>query len=78
MGGNFIGDSTQLSFLQLAEAQDIFTWKITGSIQQGAKTYTATGTGFVTKYDNGPWENNKAVEYSATIQITGTITESVA
>lgn len=76
--GNFIGDSTQLSFLQLAAAQETFTWKLTGSVQQGAKTYTATGLGWVTKYDNGPWENNKAVEYAVSIQITGPITESVA
>jgi hypothetical protein len=78
ISGNFIGDSTQLSFTPLMQAQDLFTWKITAPVQRNTKTYTATGIGYIAEYGLGPFENNKAVDYAAKIQITGVYTESVA
>lgn len=82
MTGNFIGDSSQLNFLQCAEAQTILAWKITAPVNQigGVPTqvYTATGIGYVADYSSGPLEQNKAFEYKLGIQVTGTISESVA
>jgi hypothetical protein len=76
--GNFIGDASQLSILPLAAAQTIIAWKVTAPVDKGSKTYTATGTGYIAKYENGPMEQNKANEFSLDVQITGTITEAVA
>ena len=83
LGGNFIGDATQLSVATMAVANatqttPTFTWVITAAVQNGAKTYTATGTGYISKYKNGPFENGKPVEFSFALQITGFISESVA
>lgn len=76
--GNFIGDTTQLNFTTLAQAQTIFPFKITAPLQRNAKTYTFIGSGFVASYKPGPWENNKAVEFHLEIQMTGSYTETVA
>jgi hypothetical protein len=35
------------------------------------------GTGFITKYETGPFEPNKKIDFAADIQITGNITETV-
>lgn len=78
IGGNFTGDASQLSLLSLAQSQTVFWWKITAPVNKSTQTYTATGSGYISKYDNGPLEKNKPFEFSAEIQITGSITESVA
>lgn len=77
-GGNFIGDPSQLSITSLAQAQTIFPFRILSSVQQGAKTYTLLGRGFVANYKNGPFEINKAIEFMMDIQLTGAYTETVA
>lgn len=81
--GNFVPTGTgaggdQLNFTTLAQAQAIIEWKIIAPVLKNTKTYTALGTGFVTEYSPGPFENNKAVEFTAKIQITSTYSESVA
>jgi hypothetical protein len=76
--GNFIGDATQLNFVTLAQAQTVFPWKITAPMQKGTKTLTSTGTAFVTDYENGPFESNKKIDFKVTMQVTGTITDTVA
>ncbi len=76
--GNFIGDTTQLNFNTLAQAQTVFPWKITAPMQKGAKTLTSTGLCFVVDYETGPFEANKKIDFKATLQMTGTITEAVA
>lgn len=76
--GNYIGDTTQQSIPALGVGQVIGFYKIVASVQRGAKTYTQTGSGFITKWEVGTFENNKAVDYSFTLKITGTITETVA
>lgn len=78
MGGNFIGDATQLNITTLAQAQTIFPFQIIASMQQGAKTYTLTGHAFISSYKNGPFEINKAIEFAVEIQMTGAYTEAVA
>lgn len=75
---NFIGDSSQLAITPLMQGQDIFTWKIVAPVQRNTKTYTATGTGFISEYGPGPFENNKAVDLAFKFQITGVYTEAVA
>ncbi len=77
IAGNFIGDTSQLSLLALAQAQTVFSWKITAPVDKGSKVYTCTGIGYIAKYENGPFEQNKAIEYMADVQISGTITETV-
>jgi hypothetical protein len=78
VGGNFIGDATQLNFTALAQGQTIFPFKVTAPVQQNSKTYTLTGQGFIVGYKNGPFETNKAIEYMVDIQMTGAYTETVA
>jgi hypothetical protein len=80
--GNYVGDATQASILALAEGQYIIAWKITAPVDQvggnTTKTATWTGIGFVKTYGVGPFEQNKALDYKVGIQISGTMTESVA
>lgn len=78
IGGNFIGDATQLNITTLAQAQTIFPIKVTAAMQTSTKTYTLTGQGFVVSYKNGPFELNKAIEFMCDIQLTGAYFEAVA
>ena len=75
--GNFIGDATQLNITTLAEARTVFPWKMTAPVDSGTKTYTLSGTGFVSKYETGPYEASKLNEFTFDLEITGTITETV-
>jgi hypothetical protein len=76
--GNFIGDASQLNITTLAQAQTIFPFQIIAPVQRGTKAYTLTGHGFISSYKPGPFENNKAIEFQAEIQLTGSYTEAVA
>jgi len=76
--GNFIGDATQLNFNTLAAGQTVFPWQITSPMQKGAKTLTSSGLAFVVDYETGPFEPNKAIDVKVSMQMTGTITETVA
>jgi hypothetical protein len=78
LSGNFLGTPDQLAFTLLAQAQDILAWQVLAPVQRNTKTYTATGYGFITEYSPGPFENNKPVEFTAKLQITGYVTESTA
>lgn len=75
--GNFIGDASQLAILTLAEAQTIFPFAGVAPMQRGVKTYTGSGIGYFSKYSVGPFENNKDIQFKATIQITGAYSEAV-
>jgi hypothetical protein len=77
-GGNFIGDATQLNITTLAQAQTIFFFEVVAPVQRNTKTYTFACNGFISSYKVGPFENNKAIEFTAEIQLTGTYTENVA
>ena len=77
--GNFIGDPTQASSLDtLAQNQTVFSWQWTAKVQNGAKTVTVAGSGFMTKNDLGPVEANRVMDYSLSIQTTGFSTVNVA
>lgn len=76
--GNFIGDSSQLNIAALAQAQTIFPFKIVAPVQRNSKTYTCVTNGFMSGYKPGPFENDKATEFQAEIQMTGAFTEAVA
>lgn len=78
MSGNYIGDTTQLAVTTTADARTIVPWKITAPVQKNSKTYTATGLGFWTKWEVGPIEPNKPIEWSGEFQMTGFVTEVVA
>ena len=78
LGGNFVGDATQLSITTLAQAQTIFPFKVIAPMSRQTKTYTLSGSAFVADYKNGPFEINKAIEYAVEIQMTGAYTEVVA
>jgi hypothetical protein len=75
--GQHTGDITHLQFLTMAQSQAFIPWQIVSSILRGTKTYTITGTGYITKYDPGPFELNKPIEFSTELQISGAITETV-
>lgn len=74
---NFLASADQTALYALEKAQTVFPWKIVASMQQGADTYTATGTGFVKEYHPGPWENDKPVDLMFKLQITGPVTETL-
>jgi hypothetical protein len=76
--GNFIGDASQLAIATLAQAQTIFPFQIKAPVQRNTKTYTCTMEGFIAAYKPGPFENNKAIEFSLEIQMTGAFVEAVA
>lgn len=76
--GNFIGDATQLMITTLAQAQTIFPFQVIAPVQREVKTYTVSCQGFIVGYKPGPFENNKAIEFSVDIQLTGAYTETVA
>lgn len=78
ISGNFIGDASQLAITTLAQAQTIFPFKVTAPVQRLTKTYTVVMQGFIAGYKPGPFEINKAVEFSAEIQLTGGYVETVA
>jgi hypothetical protein len=75
--GNFIGDTSQLNILTLAKARTVFPYKITAPINKGTQVYTQTGSGFISKYDNGPLEASVLNAFTMTIEIAGDITETV-
>lgn len=76
--GNFIGDATQLSIATAIAGRSEFPVRIKGPVQRLAKTLTVTGTGFFGKFDIGPFDSDKAIDYSADINLTGTSTYAVA
>jgi tail tube protein len=77
ISGNHIGDTSQLSILALSQTRTVFPFKITAPINKGTQVYTIAGNGFFSKYDVGQLEPNVLAEFSATIEITGTLTETV-
>jgi hypothetical protein len=77
VGGNFIGDATQLNILSLAKLRTVFPYKITAPCNNGTQVYTQTGSGFISKYDNGPFEPSALISFAMTIEIAGDITETV-
>lgn len=81
--GNFIGDASQLAIMTKAKnnaAQNPPTYPFRAKmpVQDGKKTYTVTGYGFVNKVEVGPAELNKPIEYAASFQVTGAVTEVTA
>ncbi len=76
--GNFIGDTSQLTIQTLAQNQTIFPFRILAPVQRNTKTYTMTGEGFISTLKVGPFENNKAIDFSSAFQITGAISQSTA
>ena len=77
LGGNFIGTADQLYFNLAMQAQALVPWSVVSNVGRG-KTYTQSGICYVSKYSSGPFENNKTIEFSVTVQIAGAITETVA
>src|SRR5260370_38395691 len=77
LSGNFIGDTSQLNILSLAESRSVFPFKITAPINKGTQVYTLTGSGFVSKYDNGPLEPSTLNAFTMTMEIAGELTETV-
>lgn len=78
LSGNWIGDASQLAILTDAQAQTSFNYTILAPAQQGTKTETRTGTGYFSSHKVGPYENNKPIEFSAEIQMTGPTVVTVA
>jgi hypothetical protein len=76
--GNFIGSSSQLNITTLAQNQTIFPFQLVAPVQRNTMTFTLTGNGFISSLKYGPFENNKAVDFSASFQQTGAYTQSVA
>ena len=78
MTGNYIGDASQLQFVMLAKARTPFPFQITAPMQKNTKVLTSVGVCFVTDYETGPFEANKKIDFKVMLQVTGTVTETVA
>jgi hypothetical protein len=76
--GNFIGDATQLNIQTLAQARTVFPFQTTSPVNSGTQVYTISGTGFIAKYDTGPFEPSKLIEFALTIEVTGSFNQTVA
>src|ERR1041384_7409636 len=72
IAGNFIGDDTQLNIQTLARARTVFDFTIVSPVNSGTQTYTVSGKGFIGKYDTGPFEVSKLIEFMTTIELSGT------
>lgn len=77
ISGNFIGDTTQLSIATLAAARTVFPFKTTSPVNSGTQVFTISGQGFISKYDPGPFEPSKLVEFALSIEISGAFTQTV-
>jgi hypothetical protein len=73
----FSGDATQLQIYTWQKGQNILNWEIVSGVKQYASTYTASGTGYITKFTVGPFENDKSIDAKVTLQITGPVTETI-
>ena len=62
----------------LSQAQTIFWFQVQAPVQNGSKTYTLSGYGYVADYSNGPFEDDKPIEFEVTIQLEGEYFETVA
>lgn len=78
MTGNFVGDTTQLNISSLAQARTVFPWRFTAPVNAGTQTYTATGMGFISRYEHDGIEASRIHEFTMEIEVTGNITEAVA
>lgn len=74
--GNYTGDASQQTITTLGQARTVFPFQITTTLGDGS-TYTLTGNGFVSKLAKGPFESDKKVDFSASIQCSGSFTETV-
>lgn len=77
ISGNLTGDETQLNISDLAQARTVFPFKITAPINKGTQLYSLFGTGFISKYEAGPFEPSKVQEFAMSMEITGSILETV-
>lgn len=73
--GNWLDDATQSNMYQLASTRTTFAFMVQNLVQNNSKTYTVTGSGFFEKITPlGKITADKAVKFSAQIQITGIVT----
>lgn len=77
VSGNLTGDTTQLNISVLAQQRTVFPFKMTAPINKGTQEYSLFGTGFISKYEAGPFEPSKISEFSMSMEITGSILETV-
>jgi hypothetical protein len=75
--GNFIGSASQLNITTQAQAQNIFPFQVIAPVVRNTMTFTLTGNGFISTLKYGPFENNKADEFTFAIQQTGSYTQTV-
>jgi hypothetical protein len=78
VSGNFTGDTSQLNIATLAAARTVFPFKTTSPVNSGTQVFTITGQGFISKYDPGPFEPSKLIEFNLSIEISGAFTQTVA
>lgn len=78
IGGNFTGNAQQLQISQYAQTQQEFRFNIVAPCNKKTQTYTFAASGYFSHYENGPFEDNKAIEFKADIQVIGAYTETVA
>jgi hypothetical protein len=77
--GNWLDDATQTNMYQLASTRQTFAFQVQNLVQNSSKTYTVTGMGFFEKIAPlGKVSADKAIKFSAQIQITGIVTISLA
>lgn len=77
VSGNFTGAASQLNIAALAAARTVFPFQTTSPVNSGTQVYTIASQGFISKYDPGPFEPSKLIEFALSIEISGAFTETV-
>jgi hypothetical protein len=76
--GNWLDDTTQMNMYNLASTRQIFAFQVQNLVQNNSKTYTVSGQGFFEKITPlGKITADKAIKFSAQVQITGIVTISL-
>jgi hypothetical protein len=76
--GNYIADATQQIFDTAQYGRTLIAWKTTAPVAGGTKVSTHSGVGYVAKVGKGPYEIDKPIDITVSIEVTGVVTEVVA
>jgi len=76
--GNYIGEASQAALDTVIAARLPVNYKITAPVDNGTKTLTRTGNGFLSKLKKGPFTNDNPSEVMFSLQTVGLPTDAVA
>lgn len=77
VSGNYIGETSQALIDTIAATGATVNYKITAPIDSGAKVFTRTGAGFISKVKKGPFTNDNPAELMFSLQTSGLPTDTI-